>query len=861
MKRNHLSWMALGTIAICTLAFLSTVFSVYTTSELTKQIDLMYENTYKVRSEVEAISSRLAEIRLILPTLLENDNTYQMERIYNMLKERDERQNDSIESIKANYLGPQDDIEQLIAAFTKLKKARLTAIDRLSGKIELKDITEYFNDKVDPYADAVKKILQQIESNADNHMEVTHKEADITQKVANTVAILLCVLIVGLVIITTRVEKHKNGEIKYREQLFDLISSNTEDVFYIYSCSAKTFEYVSRNSSRLLGIESREFYDEPRKLREFLIDEIPDDYDAIFENGTLSEIYECDLKYANKDKQLILKVRIYPVFELGKVRRYIVVLSDQTKVIEHQNILNDALLSAQRANAAKRDFLSRMSHEIRTPMNTIIGMTAIGLRHIDDLGYVENCLKKITFSSGHLLSLINDILDMSKIEDDKLAISHEIFDFRKLIESVTTIIYPQTAERKQNFEVTISGLTEEILIGDALRVNQVLLNILSNSVKFTPQGGKIEMNIAKIKSSINGQIRLRFTISDTGIGMNEEFMGRLFTPFEQADSTISQKYGGTGLGMSITKNLISLMNGTIMVSSQVNKGSVFTIELPFGINEDENTVYNQELTDLNVLVVDDDKNTCEHAMVLMEQIGINASWVCSGREAIEQVIKAHDNGEGYDVCFIDWCMPDMDGVETAKLIRNKLGPDTIIIIISAYDWSEIEKEAREVGVNAFVSKPIFASSISNTLNSMIVPKSLSKSTKTKKYDFKGKKIMLAEDNETNREIAGILLNDIGITVDNVENGKEALERFENSEVDEYTLILMDIQMPLMNGYDATRAIRKSNHERANSIPIIAMTANAFNEDIVAAKEAGMDGHLAKPIDIDLLYSTMDTYMK
>ncbi len=859
MKNKLLNWSTFGILIICIAAILSTSFTIYSNAHLTKQTNSIYKNTYQVKAEVQSIRSRLTEISLTLPAILENDNKGQLDYVENMLKKRDHIQDESINFIREHYLGSSDTIDELVTYFIDLRAERLVAVERFTPKSDLSEITDYFMTQVKPYEDKVIHVLDIIEEGVDTRASSLVEESKTTQTVADVVAIALCVFIILMIIYTTMSENKKNKAIAYREQLFDLLSNNIDDVFYIYDVSNKTYEYVSNNSSHLLGIESKEFLNRALLIRNYIDDESKEAFDEIFNDKPILEINECDLKFSNGNKNVDLKLRIYPIFSNKKLVRYIAVLSDQTKVIEHQNVLHDALLSAQRANAAKRDFLSRMSHEIRTPMNTIIGMTTIGLRHIDDLSYVENCLKKITFSSSHLLSLINDILDMSKIEDNKLSISHELFDFKKLIESITSIVYPQTVDRNQNFELTINGLTQEMLIGDSLRVNQILLNLLSNAVKFTPKDGTIRLDITKLKTK-NNQIILRFSVSDTGIGMSEEFLGRLFSPFEQADNSIAQKYGGTGLGMSICKNLVSLMNGTITVNSVLNEGTTIDVEIPFGITEQESIEHNDDLSELKVLVVDDDQNTCEHAMVLMEQIGINASWVCSGNEAIESVLNAHETGDDFDVCFIDWCMPDMDGVETARIIRNKLGPDTLIIIISSYDWSVIENDAREAGVNAFVSKPIFASTICNTLNSIIIPKS-AKTTKTRDYNFEGIKILLAEDNSINQEIAEILLNDIGLIVDSVENGKEALEKFENSATNEYALILMDIQMPILNGYDATSAIRKSSHERAKTIPIIAMTANAFNEDVVAAKEAGMNDHISKPIDVDLLYSTIASYIQ
>lgn len=518
--------------------------------------------------------------------------------------------------------------------------------------------------------------------------------------------------------------------------------------------------------------------------------------------------------------------------------------------------LQDALLLAQKASNAKRDFLARMSHEIRTPMNVVIGMTAIAGSHLNDPKRVEDCLSKIAFSSKHLLSLINDVLDMSKIEDDKLTISREPFDLCELIESNVALIYSQTEAKGVSFECNVKDVELETYIGDSLRVNQILLNILSNAVKFTPSGGSIRLDIKQINMK-NGTVRLQFVISDTGIGMSEEFLQRIFSPFEQADGSTAQKYGGTGLGMAITHNLVGLLGGSIHVKSQLGEGSTFTVELPFDIPEKLNEPRKWQLDPLQVLVVDDDQDTCTHTSLLLERMGISAQWVDSGLEAVKLVLKAHEERQDYDVCLVDWQMPGMDGVEVTRRIRDTVGPDTLIIIISAYDWSEIEVEARKAGVNAFISKPLFESTLYSTLVSVMDPEAqLETKSQTHSGIYKDRHILVAEDNELNREIAIELLKETGAQIDCAVNGQDALDQFLASSRGYYDLILMDIQMPIMNGYEATKLLRSSSHPDAKKVPILAMTANAFREDVEDAYNAGMTGHLAKPIDVAHLYEVL-----
>ena len=462
-------------------------------------------------------------------------------------------------------------------------------------------------------------------------------------------------------------------------------------------------------------------------------------------------------------------------------------INDELK--RQQKILQDALLVAQKANDAKRDFLSRMSHEIRTPMNAIIGMSAITFNYLDDKKRTADCLSKITFSSKHLLMLLNDVLDMSKIENGKLNIRQELFDLKNLVTSLADINYGLATAKGLAFEIVISGFKDELLLGDSMRVNQILLNLLSNAIKFTPKGGSVRLEIRMLRSA-SDKIWLRFIVKDSGIGMKKEFLEHLYEPFEQADNGIARKYGGTGLGMAITKNLVAIMDGTIEVESQEGAGTTFMVDLPFGVSKvDKKTAADME--EMRVLVVDDDNDTCEHAAVLLKGMGVNVDWALNGFEAIEKVRSAcEDDGRCYDVCFIDWCMPELDGIETARRMRRYVDPDVLIIIISAYDWSGIEEQAKAAGVNAFIAKPFFASNLYNTLLTVSRKPELGFSAVGNKetYDFGGKKVLLVEDNELNMEIASELLKFVNLQVEHAENGKVAVDIFRNSKEKEYALI-------------------------------------------------------------------------
>ena len=496
-------------------------------------------------------------------------------------------------------------------------------------------------------------------------------------------------------------------------------------------------------------------------------------------------------------------------------------------------------------------------------MNAILGMTTIAAAYIDDQKRVEDCLEKIGYSSKHLMALINDVLDMSKISEGKVRIAQETFNLENVVESISSIIYPQADAKGLIFTVPLIDLSETVMIGDSLRLNQILLNLLSNALKFTPAGGTIRLEIRQLQRT-EDRMRLRFTVSDTGTGMSGKFLDRLFVPFEQENLGAGQTLGGTGLGMPITKNLVTLMGGTITVKSEVGKGTVFTVELDFQTPPDKDRVIPQkqhELESLKVLIADDDRDSCIHASLMLKKMGILSDWVLTGQECVNRIRESHQSGTDYDVCLADLKMPDIDGVEVARRVRAEVGPETTIIIITAYDWTNVEVRAREAGVDMFLTKPVFASTLYNALLSVTgidravrVP-----AEKNHRPELAGHHVLLAEDNDLNREIAVELLQMIGITVDWAENGRAALDKF-LADGDTYDLILMDVQMPVMDGYQATAAIRSSGHERAGTIPIIAMTADAFHEDIVKAETAGMNGHLAKPIDPELLYETVAEYL-
>lgn len=538
------------------------------------------------------------------------------------------------------------------------------------------------------------------------------------------------------------------------------------------------------------------------------------------------------------------------------------VTRERTEQARQRQVLEDACKTAQLASEAKTNFLSSMSHDIRTPMNAIIGMSVIAQSNLNSPDKIQDCLAKINTASRHLLNLINEVLDMSKIESGKIDLTSERVSLPELIEDVMDVFRPLIAEKCQTLQVNANRVRHERVVTDGGRLQQVLVNLLSNAIKYTPEGGSIGLRIQEIPSFAKGKGQYSFEVTDSGIGMHEDFISHLFEPFSRADDARISNIQGTGLGMAITQNIVRMMNGTIEVKSTPGKGSQFVVVVTFDLCEEaENN--DAELAGLPVLVVDDDQILCESVSEILNELGMQCSWVMSGREAVDRVAAAHEAADDFFAVILDWIMPDIDGLETLKRIRKKVGADMPIIIVSAYDFSEIEDQFRAAGANDFITKPLFKSKMVHTFHKFCRSgRSDARGTLRARPDaaLNGKKILLAEDNELNREIAVELLVNHGLLIDTAENGLLALNQFEASAPGTYAAILMDIQMPVMDGYKATKAIRALKREDACTIPILALTANAFASDIGKAHSTGMNDHIAKPIDVDILMETLKRWI-
>ena len=538
------------------------------------------------------------------------------------------------------------------------------------------------------------------------------------------------------------------------------------------------------------------------------------------------------------------------LFGVVSVGLLILFVSDMVHVLFLNKRLQVTAREAESANKAKTDFLSTMSHDIRTPMNAIIGLTAIAEKNLGDVESTGESLRKISLAGNHLLTLINDILDISKVESGKLKLSPLTFSIVETVENLVNISQPMIKEKNLEFSFHINQMEKEYLYADQLRLNQIYINILSNAIKYTEPGGRISVDMREEESPTSGCVRLTYTVADTGIGMSPEFIENMYQPFSrQVDSRVNS-IQGTGLGLAITKQMVDLMGGTIVCKSEQGKGTTFTVVLDIPVSERQRE--DMKLDPIDVLIVDDDEVMLKTAVDTLESLGATTEQTASGLEALGMIGHRHQEGRDYDVIIIDWKMPEIDGVGTIKRIRSELDSKTPILLISAYDWSDIEEKAKEAGANGFVSKPLFRSTLYDKINKLIGKESSSIEPEDDYSDLKGMNILVAEDNDVNWEIVSAMLEMFGITSERAENGRVCVEKMQSAEIGRYDLVFMDIQMPEMNGLDATREIRKFTQTWASTIPIVAMTADAFSENVTECLNAGMNGHIAKPIDIKLV---------
>ena len=676
-------------------------------------------------------------------------------------------------------------------------------------------------------------------------------------------AIVFCIaaLFISLIIQKNRTNlRRKDTEILYRDELFQKLSMNVDDVFLMLDAKTYQADYVSPNVEKLLGITVEQIHKDICILGKLYSEKQEDPEKNYLEEIQVQEQREWDFEYVHlKTGEKRWFHNIAMGSEVNGKKKYILVMSDRTSDRKMNQALSEAVRAAETANKAKSTFLSNMSHDIRTPMNAIIGFTTLAVSNIDDKKRVRDYLGKILSSSNHLLSLINDILDMSRIESGKIHLEETEVSLSDVLHDLKTIISGQIHAKQLELYMDAMDVTNEDVYCDKTRLNQVLLNLLSNAVKFTPAGGTVSVRIRQYPGTVKGSELYEIRVKDNGIGMSQEFVQKIFSPFERERTSTVSRIQGTGLGMAITKNIVNMMGGTIEVLTEQGKGTEFIVRLPFRIQSKHQRIEKiAELEGLKALVVDDDFNTCDSVTKMLVKVGMRSEWTLSGKEAVLRARQSMEMGDVFHAYIIDWRLPDMNGIEVTRQIRS-LGDETPIIILTAYDWSDIEVEARAAGVTAFCAKPMFMSDIRDTLMTAIGQKQAEAETAilpAAGSDFRGKCILLVEDNELNSEIAVEILNEYGFLVDTAENGAEAVEKVKNSKPGNYDLVLMDVQMPVMNGYEATKQIRALDNPALAGITILAMTANAFDEDKKKALECGMDGFLSKPIVIEELISIL-----
>ena len=550
--------------------------------------------------------------------------------------------------------------------------------------------------------------------------------------------------------------------------------------------------------------------------------------------------------------------------ELQGHKKYILVFSDRTAEKRTARDLEDAVAAARSANQAKSTFLSNMSHDIRTPMNAIIGFTTLAIANVGSTEKVKDYLAKILSSGNHLLSLINDVLDMSRIESGKIQLEEQEVNLSDVFHDIKTIISGQIHAKQLDLYMDILDVTDEDVFCDKTRLNQVLLNLLSNAIKFTPPGGTVSVRVAQLLGAPEGKGLYEIRVKDSGIGMSQEFAQRIFEPFERERTSTVSRIQGTGLGMAISKNIIDMMGGTIQVFTQLDKGTEFVVRLTLRLQSERRSVEKiAQLEGLKALVVDDDFNTCDSVTKMLLQVGMRSEWTLSGKEAVLRAKQSIEINDPFHAYIIDWRLPDMNGIEVTRRIRS-LGDQTPIIILTAYDWADIEVEARAAGVTAFCSKPMFLSDLRASLLSALGQKDEPSEGSAPQLGhmtcFAGRRLLLVEDNALNQEIAMEILGEYGFIIDVAENGKVAVEKVASAPVGTYDLVLMDIQMPIMDGFTATRQIRALPDPGKAGIHILAMTANAFDEDRKAAAQCGMDGFLSKPINIEEVVQTLQKFL-
>ena len=837
----------LNMVAVIVLMIVYLIVTLYNSERLAAQVEKMSSHPFEMVVAGGELKMCIAKMQVRVERLYKHNTMDDVIYIRGILDELYEETDQVLKRLKHAYQGSDKEWDNLEDNLDEIKKQQNGFLLYVSADecFPQDQVIAYEEEKIEPlYQETTAMIDEMLEDAEEGGLQYVQNVEQLRVRVL-VLSIILMVAMLAVFIFSQYIMWRQRKELQNRSTLFDSLSKSIDDAFVIRDAKSGEIVYRSLNMERVLGISPTD-----ETLYQGLKSEDVDEIYRYIGDFELAASYKKLVEYTRPDgeKRWVL-LRLYRVNNLD-TPQVISFYSDRTNEEKQRIFLDAAMENADKANQAKGDFLARMSHEIRTPLNAIIGLVTLAIASIEDSAKVQDCLTKINFSSKHLLMLIDDILDMSQIESNKMKLQNEEFDIYQFINSFVVTIYSQAKAKNLEFKESITGFSEgSEYYGDSLRMGQILLNLVSNAIKFTPEGGSVFLKVEKLVTKKNLDI-VRFEVTDTGIGMSEEVQERIFAPFEQADSSIAAKFGGTGLGMSITKNLVMLMDGKIYVNSKENEGTTFTVDIPLLKKESETKIPDFENMGLNALVVDDEEEECRHAVRVLQEIKIQAEWVMHGAQAIERVISHHRGNRDYDICLIDWKMHDIDGIEVTRRIRAEVGYDVPIVMISAYDYMEIEEEARAAGVDGFLPKPLYRTAVYEEISRELKEREGRQiQGKAKQKLLSGKKILLAEDNDINRDIAKELLELQGATVIACEDGKQALQAFQNSGIREYDAILLDIRMPVLDGYETAGRIRALNRKDAVIIPMIAVTAHAFSGDVIAALRAGMNAHVSKPLDI------------
>lgn len=866
-SRRTRSWSAVvagASLLILLLVFLGA--TLYNTGRLMEQLRMISEHPFVVVDAAGTAQSYLDHSRIATERLRYENSVDTVNVVRQELEDYYDMLETPMSRIRERYLGSREDLEVLEEALANYKAANETLLDyAAAGNRSEEEIDAFCEEKVDLWYNTANSGLELIMETARGKFGYYMDSASRIRLQTTLFSVLITAsTVVVLAIYRTQLTRQQR-EILQQSRRLDVLARTIHNVFLIQNAGDGSCDYVSENAGRILGLDAETIRSRPECLKEHMPPE---------DRAMLEEVFQereqtywsltCGYQNPQREEERTLLLQTYRIpadHDSGMKEQYITVFTDETELMEAQRKLEEATARAERANKAKSEFLSRMSHEIRTPMNGVIGMTLIALQNAGNEAKVVECLKKISLSSKHLLVLINDVLDMSKIESGKLELKREVFDFRTFVESASNGIYGQAAAKGIQFEVILNGDIDARLNGDSLRVNQILMNLLSNALKFTPREGKVTLRISCLSTEPEKQW-LRFEVTDTGCGIAEENYDKIFEAFEQESAQVSHVYGGTGLGLSICKRFAEMMGGSITVSSELGKGSTFRVLLPFGRVAQEPRTDRDKFRHLRALVADDEPEVCQHIALLLGKLGVRCDWTDNGYEALAKAERAQDESDPYALCLVDWKMPFLDGVETARRLREA-APGAAVVLMSGYDLSDVEEKAKAVGARAVLTKPIFESTLADLLEELWAGEQGTVPAESGLLGggVEGRRILVVEDNDLNLEIAVELLSASGARVESARDGQEAVEKFQASAAGYFELILMDVQMPVMDGYAATRAIRALDRPDAATVPILAMTANAFAEDVARSEACGMNGHISKPIDLDKMGRKLSEVLK